>query len=738
MWQSLRLTEKTSPDFVSSARELGQQTSSKLILTVGTIYLVWHFVTTLALPGGIGWRVWLVSPVMLVTGLAAWWLLPKRYLLAQVLWLAGLFATITLSVIVFQQPHVILLYAFLPLVTVITIGWQAGAISMGLIVAAMGWLAQSVLSVPLPPEDTLFVVAGGLLGTLLGWAASDSLIMVAYWSLSSYAQARDMTEEAQRNRGQLARVLRDLDQAYYRLQRANAALVVAWRTAAEAERFKAEFATSISHELRTPLNLIVGFSEMMMTSPESYGHAILPGPYRRDLNAVYTSAQHLLALVDDVIDLARIDAGRIALAREEIDLAALIREATNMVHDYVSAKGLVLQVQAAGELPSLWLDRLRIRQVLLNLLVNAARFTRHGSITVNAALAGDEVLVRVTDTGQGIPAQDLPRIFDEFRPQEDTGESPWAWHSGSGLGLPISKRFIEMHHGRMGVESVYQQGTTIWFALPRDARPAPGDPAVTRSASLPALPAEHIPAHPAPRLGTDERILVVACSDPSLPHLLQRHLDGYRVVGATSDAEVIGLVEELKPMAVLVDANADAHAEPLPLGDVPVIHCPLPSALRAAQALGAREMLDKPVSRDDLLAAIDRLDRPLGRVLIADDDPDMVRMFQRMLDGRLPPEACQPAYSGAEALRLLAHDPPDLVLLDLVMPDVDGYAVLKHMAANPALANIPVIVISAQARDSLGERLGGEFRLTRSNGFRLSEVTRTVEALVGAMSPGWN
>jgi signal transduction histidine kinase len=597
MWQSLRLTQKTNPDFASSARELGQQTSSRLFLTVGIVYLVWHLVATLVWPGGIGWQIWYISPIMLVTSVGAFWLISRRYLFAQTVWLVGLFISITLALIVFQEPRVAYMYALLPLVAVITIGWQASVLIEVLIFVALWWLGQVTLLVPIPVTETILVLIAGAFTSALGWAASDSLLMVAYWSLSSYTQARDMTEEAQRNRGQLARVLHDLDQAYYRLQRANAALVVAWRAAAEAERFKAEFATSISHELRTPLNLIVGFSELMMTSPESYGEATLPGAYRRDLNSIYNSAQHLLALVDDVIDLARIDAGKIALAREDVDLAVLVREATNMVHDYILAKGLDMEVHIAADLPGLWLDRLRIRQVFLNLLVNAARFTRQGSISVEVSLAGAEVLVSVKDTGQGIAAQELPRIFDEFRPHEDTSESPWAWHSGSGLGLPISKRFIEMHHGRMGVDSVYAHGTTIWFTLPCENTHELADRAALtehNSTSGGASFRAGIPqAHPLPRLQNDERIIIAVSDDPYLPHFLQRHIDGYRVICTPTLTECVGLVDDLKPVAVLTD-SADMADLMLP-GDTPVIHCPLPSTVRSAQAMGVRELLNKPV-----------------------------------------------------------------------------------------------------------------------------------------------
>jgi signal transduction histidine kinase/CheY-like chemotaxis protein len=708
-------------------------------MTVGIVYVIWHLVATLVWPGGIGWQVWYISPIMLVISVAAWRLISVDYLLAQVVWLVGLFISITLSLIVFEESRLTYLYALLPLIAIITIGWQASLIAEVLICAALWWLGQMTQLVPLTVAEITLVLTAGAFTSALGWAASDSLLMVAYWSLSSYVQARDMTEEAQQNRGQLARVLRDLDQAYYRLQRANAALVVAWRAAAEAERFKAEFATSISHELRTPLNLIVGFSEMMMTSPESYGHATLPGAYRRDLNSIYNSAQHLLALVDDVIDLARIDAGKIALAREEVDLAELVHEATNMVHDYILAKGLDLEVHIVPDLPHMWLDRLRIRQVFLNLLINAARFTKRGRVTVEVSLGGSEVLVSVKDTGQGISPQELPRIFDEFRPHEDTSESPWAWHSGSGLGLPISKRFIEMHHGRMGVESVYEHGTTIWFTLPCEAQPAP----VTKYADMEhALVAGSVAqrgglpqARALPRLHTDERIIVAVSDDPYLPHFLQRHIDGYRVVSAPTVTDGIALIEDLKPVAVLADGAAPADIT-LP-DDPPVIYCPLPSTMRAAQAMGVRELLNKPVSRDDLQAAIERLGKPVQRVLIVDDDPDMVRMFQRMLSSRLPPEACLAAYSGAEALSIMQTEHPDLVLLDLVMPGMDGYAVIKQMELNPVLAGIPIFVVSAQAQAGLEEQINGAIRITRARGFRLSEEMQMLDAVLSVLSADW-
>ncbi|MCL5996288.1 MAG: hybrid sensor histidine kinase/response regulator [Chloroflexi bacterium] len=764
MWQALHLSRQTNADFVTSAEELGRRTSARLIIAVGFLYLVWHLVATLWWPGGIGWTVWFISPLVVGTCALSWRLLRQRYLLAQGVWQIGLILSITLALLLFQQSRIAYLYALMPLMVVISVGWPAAILVEAVLALLLLPLYGGVSLLPVPVDEAVQVLIAGAVTGLLGWTASDSLLMVTHWSLSSYTQAREAMDEAMQHRGQLARVLKDLDQAYHRLQRSNAALVAAWKVAAEAERFKAEFATHISHELRTPLNLIAGFTEMMMTSPESYDRTPLPGAYRRDLDAVYRSAQHLLALVDDVIDLARIDAGKIVLSREEVDLAVLIKEATDMVRDYVAAKGLHLDVEITNDLPRLWLDRLRIRQVLLNLLVNAARFTEHGSIHVSAACEGDEVVVRVTDTGRGIPAPELPRIFEDFRTQDDTGESHWVWHSGTGLGLPISKRFVDLHHGQMGVESVYLHGTTIWFTLPCTPAPGRAVPGGTDAQGIGQRTTELLPRRPAPRHAAGERIIIAVHEDSQLAPFLQRHLDGYRVVGAVDANECLALVEELKPVAVVMEqgplgtgvgynapsslkrapfrGNAFSLAAPqmngTSLGEMTVVRCALPSNLNVARELGVRELLTKPVSREQLFAALDRLDRPVKRVLVVDDDPEMVRMIQRMLVARLCEQDCLEAYDGAEALQLMRQQPIDLVFLDLKMPNLDGRELLRQMAGDPHLSAIPVIVISAQAQDGSADPLPGDIQITHGHGFRLGELVATLQAVCDALAPGWS
>jgi len=468
MWHILRRSSELWSDFAAPTHELLQSTRRAIVITLGAIYLLWHLVATVLWPGQLGASVWLITLFFVPICIIVLRLLPERPLAADIVWLLGLAGLIAFGVFLFQRPEIAFLYALLPLMAVVTIGWPAGVLVEVLVVALVGWLSRGLIVAPLPPAYVAGIAVGGAITGLLGWASAHTLSTVAQWSFFSFRQAQQHMEEAQRHRARLAVLVKDLDRAYYQLERANASLVVARKVAEEAERFKAEFVTNVSHELRTPLNLIIGFSEVIMTSPESYG-VDLPGPYRSDLNAIYRSAQHLLALVDDVLDLARMEAGKIALVRDEVDLTALVTEAADSMRDYIAAKGLELHVRVATDLPRLWIDRLRIRQVLLNLLVNAARFTERGWIGVEVSRQDDEVMLRIQDTGRGIPDQDLPKIFEEFR---STEQPVSAWHSGTGLGLPISKKFVELHHGRMGVESVAGQGATFWLTLPIQSIPA--------------------------------------------------------------------------------------------------------------------------------------------------------------------------------------------------------------------------------------------------------------------------
>ncbi|MCS7055560.1 MAG: ATP-binding protein [Thermoflexales bacterium] len=724
MWYLLIAARRKDPQFEVSAHDLFLSTVRLLILVMMLTYCAWHIVATQIWPEQFGGALWFVALCVLPAGGLALWLSARLMLVSSIVWLIGLTAGITVALYLFQEGDAAFLYAFVPLLAVVMIGapaaLPAGLLTAGLVIGMPYWPGMPALSAG---QQWIAILSGGI-GALVGWASSSALTTTTEWSLRHFMEARDALRETQRHRAQLADMVKNLDQAYYRLERANTALVAARKQAEDAERAKTEFITNISHELRTPLNLIVGFSEVMLTAPESYDGVALPSVYRSDLSAIYQAAQHLLALVDDILDMSRIEVGKLSLVREQTDLAALIKEAAETMRDYINLKGLCLRLEVAPNLPPVHVDRLRIRQVVLNLLVNAVRFTERGQITICCDLVGEDdrtpsraVRVAVSDTGRGIPERDLTNIFEAFH----TTESPLStWHGGSGLGLPISRQFVELHGGMMGVTSELGKGSTFWFTLPC---------AQTSSATVQAE--RHRPHVP---LEHPERFIVVVNADARVSEVVQRHLSGCRVLHAPDSEAGARLAAEVKAIALLLDHDAPLPRTP---AETFIVQCPLPDRREIALRLGVRDYLTKPILRHELSRALEQLPARPRTVLVVDDDPKMVRLLQRMLCAHAGVQTIIAAHTGAEALAHLASCAVDLVLLDLVMPEMDGMQVLQAMAER-GWADIPVIVISGHAEDHARLPLLGPLVIRHSAGFRLGEMIQAVEAALRSLAPGWD
>ena len=539
---------------------------------------------------------------------------------------------------------------------------------------------------------------------------------------SGYIRARELLEQLRDERMKLARTLKSLEDAYVRIEKMNYALIEAHRVAEEARRFKAEFVANVSHELRTPLNLIIGFTEMMTAAPESYGDVPLPTAYRGDMMATYRNARHLRALIDDVLDLSRIEAGSMPLNKESVNLDDVIREAAEMVRGLVEARGLTLELELAAELPNLQIDRTRIRQVLLNLLTNATRFTDAGKIRVSTRLEETEMVMAVEDSGRGIEPARLTQAFEAFSQLENDQA-----RQGSGLGLAVSKQFVELHGGAMRIESQVGHGTTVYFSLP-----LPGE-------SKYAAPARWALGYAARSDATEPNILILHDDLRVLP-LLRRYVPGYQYQLAETVEQARAVIRQALPTAVIMDTTwatrsmenvADLGLPP----QVLLIKCPLPSTRRLGALVGAVDYIAKPVSREDLANALARFAKPPETVLVIDDEPDLVRLIERMLKADYPSLRVLEAFGGRQGLAILRAERPDLVLLDLVMPDMDGYAFLEALADDMTTKDTQVVIISATGLGEDDAPLAGDLSVVRQSGFSLTEILRTLQVTLASVTP---
>ena len=583
--------------------ELRAESLKVVALFAGAIGYVWLCAVIWPVTGGEAPRLAaFVGGVLLTLGVSASFALcGSKLTVAAGLLLSSVLVAMTCAMLAYELPEMAYLFMLPVVFASVFLGQRAllltACASVCSILAANRVLAGHWV---LSPGLLLPVIAIALV-TPACWLSVSNLYNALRWAWQGYDQARRNEELAQQHRGQLARALKALDEAMHRLERANYMLAVARDQAEEARRLKQQFAQNISHELRTPLNLIVGFAELMTESPEYYGQE-LPPSYQRDLNIIYRSGRHLQSLVNDVLDLARIDVAHMGLALEEVDPGALTQDAVNTAHGLIESHGLSLHTELSSDLPRVKLDPTRIRQVLFNLLNNATRFMDKGSITVRVSRHENAVLFAVADTGIGIAQADIARIFDEFQQVDGTTRRS---HEGVGLGLTISRRFVEMHGGRIWVESQLGRGSTFYFTVPIAGATlldgVLGGVALSGSAPIPASSGE-MPA------------LLAVTRSPSGAALLARSMMGCRTVVVSDLAQAQDVASHLMPQAIVVDQvctklTPDGLAEmgrDWGLPRVPIISCCLPGEEPLRQGLAVDGYLIKPVTRQSAWDALRR------------------------------------------------------------------------------------------------------------------------------------
>jgi CheY-like chemotaxis protein/anti-sigma regulatory factor (Ser/Thr protein kinase) len=462
----------------------------------------------------------------------------------------------------------------------------------------------------------------------------------------------------------------------------------------EIDQLKTQFLANMSHELRTPLNSIIGFSRVILKG--------IDGPVtdlqQQDLTAIYNSGQHLLGLINDILDLSKIDAGKMELSFDEINIADIISSVMSTASGLIKDKPIKLLRNIQDDLPVVRADAIRVRQVLLNLLSNAAKFTDQGEINVDASVqpgpAGvAEILISVSDTGIGISEVDQEKLFQAF---SQVDSSPTRKTGGTGLGLSISQQLILMHGGRVGVHSEVNKGSTFFFTLP-----------IYRNK------AEKVES-------SGSKIILAVDDDPQVIALYERYLQpqGYQVVALMDPSRAVERARQIKPFAITLDImmpgydgwhvlhdlknDAETH-------DIPVIICSIIEEQERGFSLGATDYLLKPILEEDLLSALDHLnsDGTIKEVLIIDDDQNSLRLMEKIFHNHKQYKAVL-AEGGKQGWDMITSRAPQALILDLFMPELDGFTILEKMRENTKLRDIPVIVVS-----------GGD--LTASQQVQLSE-----------------
>lgn len=590
------------------------------------------------------------------------------------------------------------------------------------------------------PDWPVSFLAPGLslaAGIVCAWIASRPIFDSLSMALNSARDSIRVRDELREQRRQMAQSVKALDEALYRVGRLNTSLIIARQQAEEARQLKVRFANMISHEIRTPLNIIISFSEVIATAPESYGLIQWPEHLRDDVNEIYRSGRHLLSLINDVLDLAQIEANRVILKRERASILEVVDQAVGLATKWFDHAGLYLRIQVNGEIPALMLDRIRIRQVILNLLSNARHYTAMGGVTVRVDGTADDVVVCVKDTGKGISAENLEHLFDEFQHSGEAIDSS----VGSGLGLSISKMFVGLHGGRMWADSsgVDGEGTAVYFSIPL--------PASNTATELPQ--SQHDVEFWQSRYdqARSERSIMVASDETTVLRMASRLLSNQGKVTRTAFGALLNAFRENPPDVVLAFTD---HDKPYSMmmsqvlenaGDTPVITCRLERDIEVEERQSLRmedinAWLLKPVTRDELFTTIRGIAPNANLILSIEDDLSMARFYDISLVGDrhyAPIPTVINVTHVNEVIPKMEERLPDVILLDLNLADGSGWDVLEMIRARWTKEQVPVIIITAMDRYGLPALRSGEIKVSSVRGFSQRQTVMCLQNVLDAV-----
>ena len=590
------------------------------------------------------------------------WLSQASSALASKLFIIVLYLSLFVGCVTLATPWLPFFAILLAFVAILIHARLGTALSIALL-AAMAIMSYSGFRDY--PAEVYFALT---LAIAVAQVIVDRLYTALHWYSSMNEHMEQLLRETQKNRAELRQALESLRNAYNVQQRIQEELIEARQHAVEARQLKERFAANISHELRTPLNIIMGFSEVIHLSPEVYAEAALPVTLRRDISQIYQNSRYLLELVDDILDLSHIEQTEFTLQLEPTDLFLFLEDFRLASIDLFDNHPAEFEIDYPTELPVILIDQVRIRQVLLNLLNNARRYTAQGAIRISVEYNPQQIIFHVADTGIGIAEADQANIFDAYF-QVDYKLS--RGQGGAGLGLAICKKFVEAHGGIIWVSSALGAGSTFSFTLPI---------ANIASAAVPSAATALPDQRYRPRVAIAEQ-------NRQILNALQNRLPDFDVAPlAAAEADHLYGSDEL----VIMNRECASAPDKIPC---PTIEYALPQTPVLADELVMATLI-KPVTPTKLLRELGKV-QDLEHVLVIDDNRGFVQMIERILRGAKPELSIARAFTSREGLRQLTQKMPDVILLDLFIAQDNGLQFLKQVREKPAWRDIPIILITA-------------------------------------------